>query len=75
MTTVVIGVRDSVRELTIDIDLSPEALFGHVEQCLTQGAPITLTDTRGDRVLIPANALGFIQVATDKPQRVGFAIG
>ncbi|QWW20091.1 DUF3107 domain-containing protein [Schaalia sp. 19OD2882] len=74
MITVVIGVRDIARELTVDLELDADRFFASVDQAVRAGTPVQFTDTNGDRVLVPSSALGFVQVVSEKPQRVGFSV-
>ncbi|QPK80848.1 DUF3107 domain-containing protein [Schaalia sp. ZJ405] len=71
---VVIGVRDSVREIPLDLDLDANALRSTVERALLDGALIDLTDTKGDRVLIPAASVAFIQISEQESRHVGFQL-
>ncbi len=69
-----IGVRDIARELSLDVALSEDELFDAVNAALSQGTPLTLDDTKGQRVLVPASSIGFVSVAPEEQRRVGFAL-
>ena len=69
-----IGVRGAARELQLELDLSEDELFARVEAAAKSGDVLTLVDTKGQRVLVPANALAFVLVAPENPRRVGFAL-
>lgn len=72
---VIIGVRDSGREIPMDLEMNADELHSHIAQAITDNTVIHLVDHRGGRVMIPASALGFVQVIEQESHRVGFAIG
>jgi len=69
-----IGIRGAARELQLELDLTEDDLFTQVESAQSSHAVLSLTDKQGQRVLVPADALGFVLVAPDKPRHVGFAL-
>ena len=64
-----IGIRDNTRQLGLDVDMSENELMAKVNEALA-----SLTDTKGQRTLVPAHALGYVQIAAKTERRVGFAI-
>lgn len=71
---VVIGVRDVVRELIVDVDMSAEDFTQAVRHAITENQILELTDAQGAKVMVPGSAIGFTQIAADEPRRVGFAL-
>jgi hypothetical protein len=69
-----IGIRGAARELQFELDLTEEELFAQVESAQSSHSVLTLTDAKGQRALIPADALGYVLIAPDEPRRVGFAL-
>ena len=70
-----IGIRGNTRLLGFDVDMSENELMAKLNEVLpsTQGV-LDLTDTKGQRTLVPAQALAYVQVAAKSERRVGFAI-
>ena len=70
-----IGIRGNTRLLGFDVDMSENELMAKLNEVLpsTQGV-LDLTDTKGQRTLVPAHALGYVQIADKTERRVGFAI-
>ena len=70
-----IGIRDNTRQLGFDVDMTESELMAKVHEALaaTNGV-LDLTDTKGQRTLVPAQALAYVQVADKSERRVGFAI-
>ena len=70
-----IGIRDNTRQLGLDVDMTESELTAKVHEALaaTNGI-LDLTDTKGQRTLVPAQALAYVQVADKSERRVGFAI-
>ena len=71
---IIVGFASNSRELTLDVDMSEEQLFAQVNDALAHNTPLVLADSKGQRTLIPAHALAFIQVSSEQPRRVGFAL-
>jgi hypothetical protein len=69
-----IGVVYTTRELTVEIDDTPEKIAATIEGVLTNGdAVLWLTDTKGRRVGVPADKIAYVEVAADAGGRkVGF---
>lgn len=70
-----VGVIGCTRELRLQLDMSVETLHKEIESCLTYKLPLKLTETNGNVVLIPVTAIGYVQVADEKPRPVGFTVG
>ena len=70
-----IGIRGNTRLLGFDVDMSENELMAKLNEVLpsTQGV-LDLTDTKGQRTLVPAHALAYVQIAAKTERRVGFAI-
>ena len=69
-----IGVRDVARELNLDIDLTAEELNMAVKEALAHGTPLELSDAAGRSVVVPASAIGYVEIASVQPRRVGFGL-
>ena len=69
-----IGIRDNTRQLALDTDLSENELIAKVNEAISHNALLDLTDTQGERILVPAHAIGYVQIANKSQRRVGFAI-
>ncbi len=69
-----IGVVYTSRELTIEMDDTPEKIASTIEGVLSNGdAVLWLTDTKGRRVGVPADKIAYVEVAADAGERkVGF---
>ncbi|EEH63751.1 hypothetical protein HMPREF0044_0770 [Gleimia coleocanis DSM 15436] len=72
---VTIGVSGCTRELRLNLNLNADELFHQVENSQAQGTPLKLVEENGNVVIIPANSLGYIQVAEEKVRKVGFTVG
>ena len=70
-----IGIRGNKNLLGFDVDMSENELMAKLNEVLpsTQGV-LDLTDTKGQRTLVPAHALAYVQIAAKTERRVGFAI-
>ena len=69
-----IGVVYSPKELTVDIDSSPEQIVAHVEKALAESAHMLwMHDDRGRRIGIPLDKIAYVEIAhDDDTRRVGF---
>ena len=72
---ILIGIRGNKNLLGFDVDMSENELIAKVNEALASDhGVLDLTDTKGQRTLVPAHALGYVQIANKTERRVGFAI-
>ena len=72
---ILIGIRGNKNLLGLDVDMSENELMAKVNEALASDhGVLDLTDTKGQRTLVPAHALGYVQIASKTERRVGFAI-
>lgn len=68
-----IGIRDVAREIVIETEETHEEVAVQVAEAMAgRDAVLSLTDSRGRRVLVPANALGYVDIGAPEKSRVGF---
>lgn len=68
-----IGVQYAARELVIDTNMSTEDVEAAVAQALAgETAVLTLTDTKGRRVLVPSDKVAFVELGSPTVGQVGF---
>ena len=72
---ILIGIRGNKNLLGFDVDMSENELMAKVNEALASDhGVLDLTDTKGQRTLVPAHALGYVQIAAKTERRVGFAL-
>jgi hypothetical protein len=70
---ITIGVRQAPKEITLNVDTKAEAVCEAISSAIKLGEPlITLTDRHGRTVLIPTDALAYVEVGGNETRRVGF---
>jgi hypothetical protein len=67
-----IGVTNVTRELTVDTDLSADEVEELVRKAIAEGGALSISDTRGRRVVVPVDRLGYVDVTTSTVGQVGF---
>ncbi|MFG2294745.1 DUF3107 domain-containing protein [Streptomyces sp. NPDC048603] len=68
-----IGVQHAPREIVLETELSAEALEATVTDALTgKTALLSLTDTKGRKVLVPADRLSYVDIGEPTARKVGF---
>lgn len=67
-----IGVQNVAREIVLESNQSADEVRTTVASALADGTPLTLIDERGHSVTVPANALGYVDIAAEQKSRVGF---
>ena len=62
------------KELTVEIDSSPEQIVAHVEKALAESAHMLwMHDDRGRRIGVPLDKIAYVEIAhDDDARRVGF---
>ncbi len=68
-----IGIQNVAREIVMDASGTEDEIEAAVKTALDGGA-LTLTDDQGRRVMVPAGALGYVEVGEPNRGRVGFGI-
>jgi hypothetical protein len=71
-----IGVSHTTKELDIELpdDADAEAVKAAVEQAVTDGSTLWLTDKQGRQVGVPADKVAYVEVGRpDDGRRIGFS--
>jgi len=66
-----IGVQNANRELVIDSDQDGDDVEKLIREGLEQGV-LTLTDSKGRRVVVPADKLAYVEIGSPSVGQVGF---
>ncbi|ADG75364.1 conserved hypothetical protein [Cellulomonas flavigena DSM 20109] len=70
---ITIGVQHHPRELTLESDQPADEVVAAVQAAVEgRTSTLDLTDTRGRRVVVPAAALGYVEIGAETKGRVGF---
>ncbi|MDH2415168.1 DUF3107 domain-containing protein [Nocardioides sp. CER19] len=67
-----IGVQHASRELVLETDETPESVEKQVSDALAAGGLLTLTDTKGRKVFIPAEKIAYLELGSGTVGHVGF---
>jgi len=67
-----IGVKNLAREVVVDLDQTVDAFKATFEKALLDGTVLSLTDTHGRQVLIPADAVAYVEIGQPNARPVGF---
>lgn len=67
-----IAVQNVARELEIETDESSKQVADEVTSALRDGGVLTLRDAKGRQVIVPAAAIGWVQIGESEKSRVGF---
>ncbi len=67
-----IGVRQAPRELVIDTPDTAEEIEARLVEAVASEGLLTLTDSRGRRVLVPAAGIAYLEIGTSVSGQVGF---
>lgn len=68
---ITIGIRQVARELTFESTLSSEEIAAAIDKALA-GSVLDLTDARGRRIIVPSEAIGYVELGAEEQRRVGF---
>ena len=68
-----IGIQSVARELVVDTDATPEQVERDLAAALgVEHGVLALTNRSGNKVLVPADKIAFIEFAGSESHRVGF---
>lgn len=67
-----IGIRDAAAPLTIETEITKEALKSELAEALSNNSFLEITGNDGSVTMIPAASLGYVRVAETEQRHVGF---
>ncbi|MDQ0633238.1 hypothetical protein QFZ40_001147 [Arthrobacter pascens] len=67
-----IGVQNIGREIVLESDEDADAVAKIVQEALTKGSELRLKDDKGRVIIVPGNALGYVEIGAEEARRVGF---
>ncbi len=67
-----IGVQNVAREITLESTQSAAEVSALVDEAVSTGGLLTLTDEKGRQVIIPGAQLGYVDLGQESERRVGF---
>lgn len=67
-----IGVQNVAREIVLESSQTPEEVAAVVDESLSKGQNLRLTDERGRVVLVPLQTLAYVEIGVEESRRVGF---
>jgi hypothetical protein len=68
-----IGVQQAARELVVETEESSESVEKLVADALGGGGVLSLTDSKGRKVIVPTEKLAYVEIGPAKVGKVGFA--
>lgn len=69
---IVIGVQHTARDISLESDETPETVSKKVADALSSGGLLTLTDSKGRTVMVPAEKIAYVDLGPATGRRVGF---
>ncbi len=67
-----IGVQNAARELVVDSGETQEQIQQAIAQAVSSEGVLTLSDTKGRTVVVPATKLAYVEIGTSSTGAVGF---
>ena len=67
-----IGVVDTPREIAVETEETLEAVTKAIESAVEKGTLLSLTDSRGRTVLVPAAKIAYVEIGPASSRKVGF---
>lgn len=67
-----IGIKQVSREVVIQSAQTTDEIQEIVTQALAGDTPLTLSDEKGRRVVVPREAVGFVEIGNEEGGQVGF---
>ncbi len=67
-----IGVVDTPREITVESEEAADAVTKAVETAVEKGTLLSLTDSRGRTILVPAAKIAYVEIGPAASRKVGF---
>ncbi|HEY3902802.1 MAG TPA: DUF3107 domain-containing protein [Streptosporangiaceae bacterium] len=67
-----VGIQNAPRELVIETDASAAKIQQDLGDALEDNGILTLSDSRGNIVLVPAAKIAYVELGSAEPRRIGF---
>jgi hypothetical protein len=67
-----IGVQNVGREIVLESNQDAETVAKVVGEAIKGGGELRLTDDKGRLIIVPGNALGYVEIGAEEVRRVGF---
>lgn len=67
-----IGIKSVPRELVIETDSTEEQVEHALTAAVADGGVFVLTNSNGGKVLVPADKVGYVEIGSSDPRKVGF---
>ncbi|WP_285726055.1 DUF3107 domain-containing protein [Psychromicrobium xiongbiense] len=67
-----IGVQNVGREIVLESAQDADAVSKLVSEALSSGQELRLSDDKGRTVIVPGNAIGYVEIGAEELRRVGF---
>jgi uncharacterized protein DUF3107 len=67
-----IGIQHSPRELVVETDEKSESIEQLVSEAVSSEGVLTLTDTKGRKVVVPASKIAYVEIGGGVIGTVGF---
>ncbi|TLM75891.1 DUF3107 domain-containing protein [Pseudarthrobacter sp. NamB4] len=67
-----IGVQNVGREIVLESAQDAESVAKVVGEAINEGSELRLKDDKGRLIIVPGNALGYVEIGAEEVRRVGF---
>lgn len=67
-----IGVQNVAREIVLESTEDADSVAKVVGEAITTGTELRLKDEKGRLIIVPGNALGYVEIGAEEARRVGF---
>jgi hypothetical protein len=67
-----IGVQNIGREIVLESTEDADSVAKVVQEAITKGSELRLKDEKGRVIIVPGNALGYVEIGAEEARRVGF---
>ncbi len=67
-----VGIQHVNREIVVETSESAAQLEHSLRQAIADESLLTLTDTRGRKVLVPGERIAYLELGEENARRVGF---
>lgn len=67
-----IGVQNVGREIVLESNQDADSVAKEVQEAITKGSDLRLKDDKGRLIIVPGNALGYVEIGAEEARRVGF---
>ncbi|MFZ1361956.1 MAG: DUF3107 domain-containing protein [Candidatus Nanopelagicales bacterium] len=69
-----IGVENSPRELSVEVELTADEILGKLDDATSNGTSFAVQDPKGRYIVVPGAKISYVEIGEPSTRKVGFGV-